>query len=256
MKAEKIIRHFIKKGPYELTKKQERLPTATLDNVKLVLALYAITHRNPIFVQIGAYDGQTDDPVTEYVLAGKLKCVLVEPIESSFQKLKRVYEGVSNVQLVHAAISDSDGEATMYKVKPGSPCDNLRMGGLASFDKTHLLRHGVGENDMVQVQVPCLTLKSLLAKFGLPKIDILQIDTEGFDAEIVRMTSALDYSPGCMNFENTNLSAETKLTLYDSLTRRGYFFSHDRANTIAVHSRLMDGLLDLVKGRKTLPADF
>jgi len=35
-------------------------------------------------------------------------------------------------------------------------------------------------------------LKSLLAKFALEKADILQIDTEGFDAEVVKMALALD----------------------------------------------------------------
>lgn len=256
MKTVKILRHFLKKSPYELVEKQRRLPDPTFDNIKLVLALYSITHRNPTFVQIGAYDGQTADPAVEYVLTGKMRCLLVEPVETSFQKLKTFYDGKSNVHLIQAAVSDADGEATMYKVRQGSGSESIPRGGLASFDRTHLIRHAIPERDIEQVRVPCLTLKSLLAKFNLPRIDILQIDTEGFDAEVVRMALALDPIPSCINFEYTNLNLEIKTALYDLLTKRGYFFSHDKANTLALHCRLTEEMLALSRGVKSLPADF
>jgi FkbM family methyltransferase len=255
-KRHKILRHFLKSSPYEMVEKQRRLPDATFENIKLVLALYSISYRNPIFVQIGAFDGQTADPAFEFVLAGKMKCLLVEPIETSFQKLKKMYEGRPNVHLIQAAVSDTDGEATMYKVRQGSRSESIPRGGLASFDKTHLIRHAIPERDIEQVRVPCLTLKSLLAKFNLLRIDILQIDTEGFDAEVVRMALTLDHIPSCINFEYTNLNLETKTALYDSLTKRGYFFSHDKANTLALHGRLTEEMLALSQGIKSLPVDF
>src|SRR6266404_3778854 len=99
-KRHKLLRHLLKKTPYdvfdktkyEVFQKQNRLPTPTFDNLKLILALYSITRPDATFVQIGAYDGQTDDPASEYVLAGRMKCLLVEPIEASFQKLKKLYD--------------------------------------------------------------------------------------------------------------------------------------------------------------------
>lgn len=254
--AIKILRHFAKKTQYELVEKSRRLPTPTFDNVKLVLALYSVTLRHPTFVQIGAFDGQTDDPVFEYVRAGKMKCVLVEPIESPFQKLKKLYEATPHVDLVQAAIAGEDGEMLMYKVRKESENGRTDLGLLASLDKGHLLKHGFQESDIEQVRVPCMTLRSLLAKFGLAKIDILQIDTEGFDAEIVKMALALDTLPGCINFENTHLSKEAKAAVYESLTRKGYFYSHDRANTMALHCRLTEGLIDLCQGKKALPTEF
>jgi len=252
----KILRHFAKKMQFELVEKSKRLPNPTFDNVKLVLALYSLVHRNPIFVQVGAYDGQSGDPVFEYVRAGKMKCLLVEPIETSFQKLKKLYDGVPHVHLVQAAIADSDGEIPMYKVRQGSQSESVPRGGLASLDKAHLLQHRIKESDIEEVRVPSLSLKSLLAKFGLPRIDILQIDTEGFDAEVVRMALALDSIPGCINFENMHLGAEEKSALYDSLTRRGYFYSHDYMNTMALHCRLTEGLIDLCQGKRILPTEF
>ena len=241
--AKNLLRHILKKTRYELAEKQQRLPTPTFDNVKLVLALYSITQPNPTFVQIGAYDGQTDDPASEYVLTGKMKCLLVEPIETSFRKLKKIYDDVPNVHLMQAAIGNSDGNTIMFKVKQGSQSDSIPTGGLASFDKAHLLKHGIRKDDIEQVNVPCMTLKTLLTKFHLAKIDILQIDTEGFDAEIIKMALTLDNIPGCINFENLHLSLETKTEVYALLTRNGYVYSHDKFNTMALHRRLTDGLL-------------
>src|SRR6266480_445066 len=93
-KRNKLLLHFLKKSPYEvfdktkydLFDKQNRLPTPTFDNLKLILAVYSLTRPDATFVQIGAYDGRTDDPASEYVLASRMKCLLVEPIEASFQK--------------------------------------------------------------------------------------------------------------------------------------------------------------------------
>jgi FkbM family methyltransferase len=247
--AKNLLRHFLKKTRYELTEKQQRLPTPTFDNVKLVLALSLLTRPATTFVQIGAYDGQTDDPASEYILTGKMKCLLVEPIESSFQKLERVYAGLPNVQLVQAAIGHSDGNMVMYKVRPGSQFDSIPAGGLASFDRAHLLKHGINGNDIEQVNVPCLTLKSLLAKSGLDRIDILQIDTEGFDAEVVRMALALEIPPACINFENLHMSLEVKAGLYDLLTRSGYVYSHDKFNSMALHRQLTTDLIAFCRGK-------
>lgn len=233
-----------------MVEKQQRLPDPTFESIKLVLAIYSILKPNSTFVQIGAYDGQTSDPTFEYVRAGKLKCLLVEPIEASFLKLKKVYAGMPHVHLMNAAISDADGEAVMYKVRQGSASASVPRGGLSSFDKEHLIRHGIEEKDIETVRVPALTLRSLLAKFGWARIDILQVDTEGYDAEIARMALALDQPPGCINFEHTNLNLETKKRLYDLLAQKGYLFSHDRADTLAVNRQLTDELLALSRGTK------
>jgi FkbM family methyltransferase len=258
-KRYKIFRHFLKKSPYEmvekkerLAEKQQRLPEATFETIKLVLAFYSIVKPNATFVQIGAYDGQTNDPSIEYVQAGKLKCLLVEPIETSFKKLKKVYEGAANVHLINAAISNSDGEMTMYKVRQGSPSERvLPRGDLSSFDRNHLLRYGINESDIEPVRVPALTLKSLLARAGMEKIDVLQTDTEGFDAEVVKMALALDRLPDCINFENVNLNPETRGALYELLTQKGYLFTHDNIDTLALHSRLTEELLALSRGKAT-----
>ncbi len=250
--AKNLLRFILKRTRYELSEKQKRLPTPTFDNIKLVLALSILTRPATTFVQIGAYDGQADDPGHDYILTGKMNCLLVEPIEASFRKLALTYSGLPSVKLVQAAIGHSDGTTAMFKVKGGSHSESVPTGGLSSFTKAHLLKHGVREEDIETVSVPCLTLKSLLAKFALEKADILQIDTEGFDAEVVKMALALDCPPDCINFENIHLSLETKAELYHLLEKDGYVFSHDKFNTLALHQRLTGRLLAICQ--KQIPS--
>jgi FkbM family methyltransferase len=247
----RIIRHYLKyHSGYELSEKQNWLPTPTFDNIKLVLALYKMIEPSATFVQIGAYDGKTDDPTSEFVLGGEMRCLLVEPIEESFQKLNNIYAGKSNVSLMRAAIGHSDGNAILFKIKKGSHSDSILTGGLASFNKAHLLKHHIRKEDIEPVTVPSLTLKSLLAKFCLEKVDIMQIDTEGFDAEIVKMALALPIPPDCLNFENLHLSRDVKKELYALLTKCGYVYSHYKFNTMALHRRWIDGLLAIAGGSK------
>ena len=245
--AKNLLRFFLKRTAYELSVRQQRLPVATLDNVKMALSLIRRTNPRPVFVQVGAYDGQTDDPTAALLEADKMTCVLVEPIERSFNQLKKVHGDKPNIHLIQAAVSHQDGEMTMYKVRAGTESDTIFSGGYASFDRAHLLKHKVKEADIETVTVPSLSLKSLLARYQLGKIDLLQIDTEGFDAEVVKMALNLEAIPGCINFENIHLTLAAKAELYDLLMRRGYSFSHDKYNSLAVHR-------DTLEQWMTLPA--
>ncbi len=83
---------------------------------------------------------------------------LVEPLEPNFRKLQRAYEGVRGVSLVQAAIAHEDGTATMYRAKDdGRWRDDKWVGQIASFERQHLLDHGVRRDEIEEVSVPALS---------------------------------------------------------------------------------------------------
>jgi len=241
--AKNLLRHFLKSTRYELAEKQKRLPAATFDNVRLVLAWYRVVKPDAVLVQIGANDGTLDDPVGEFIRLGTLKSVLVEPIPAVFAKLTQSYQGVSNVSLVQAAIGDSDGPATLYQVRLERQPDYPGSSGWASFDRAHLIKHHVRPGDIAEARVPSLTLSTLLARHQLNHVDIMQIDVEGFDAEIVQMALKLPSPPACFNFENIHLSLATKEKLFRQLEAQGYAWTHDKYNTLALHRSLTEQLV-------------
>eukprot|EP00913_Durusdinium_trenchii_P013274 g12458.t1 len=63
---------------------------------------------------------------------------------------------------------------------------------------------------LAKVQVPCMTYETLVTVYGVGSLDILKIDTEGFDHEILRAVLALGYSrhlwPWQVQFEKNMLS--------------------------------------------------
>jgi FkbM family methyltransferase len=213
-----LARRILSLTPYELRRREEEriLPDGNFDNVRLALAYYLETRRNLTFMQIGACDGVSGDSVHDFVKRGQMRAILVEPIETSFRKLKAAYEGIPNVTLVHAAIAKQDGEVSIYSVREGAGSINAFWSRqLASFSKVHLTKHGVANEDIVEMKVPALTLATVQALHGFDRIDILQVDTEGFDGEIVRMALGLPQAPECINFEHVHLNGD--VVCYDPL---------------------------------------
>ena len=56
------------------------------------------------------------------------------------------------------------------------------------------------EKYVEEVTVPCLTLPTLLRKRGIQGVNPLQVDTEGFDCEIVRMALDAELRPQIINY--------------------------------------------------------
>ena len=88
-----LARQCLRFTPYELKRKREEktLPSASFDNVRLVIAYYMASKRLATFVQVGACDGVSGDPAYDLIRKGRMRAVLIEPIEQSFAKLRAVY---------------------------------------------------------------------------------------------------------------------------------------------------------------------
>jgi FkbM family methyltransferase len=237
-----VVNRWLRLTPYELRRRQQEeriLPTATFETIKLVLAYYLAAKPLPTFVQIGACDGVSGDPAHDFIVQGRLKALLVEPIEDSYAKLRLAYDGVPNVTTVHTAVGHMDGEVTLYRVKVGGKSvDSHWAAQIASFNRAHLVCHGIAEEEIEPVRVPCTSLQSLLTKHSMEKIDLLQVDTEGFDAEIVMMALTLPEPPEAICFENMHLATRATAQLFERLSETGYLWTHDRWDTLAIHESL------------------
>ena len=238
-----LVRRVFKQISYRMERRQDRgaLPDSNLDSIQLVLAYYLTSKPVPTFIQVGACDGKSGDAAHRFISRGIFRSILIEPIEDSFRKLADTYKGVPNVTAIQAAIGMADGYIELFKVKDGATSiDQVWSRQLASFDKKHLLKHGVAESEIERVSVQCLTLASLLEQNGLKHIDVLQIDTEGFDAEIVTMALDLPTPPECIYFENIHLDDLKISAVFEKLNAKGYVWTHDHWNTLAIDSRLRD----------------
>jgi len=57
--------------------------------------------------------------------------------------------------------------------------------GITSFEKNHLLNHGVKKNHIVKENINSVSIKNLIAKHNIDNFDLLYVDAEGYDGNIV-----------------------------------------------------------------------
>jgi FkbM family methyltransferase len=179
-------------------------------------------------VQIGANVGNTltgSDPIFKFLerhcgpgrpAAAPIRAVLLEPVAYLHRKLLANYAGFRGVTCLNVAIAERAGTKPFYRLREGI---NLAAHGLppyaeelGSFLRQNLKSlwdHDPGnqalrdfaEANIVEELVPCLTLEQVLARERLAAVDLLLVDTEGYDYEILRSLNFARLAPRHINYE-------------------------------------------------------
>lgn len=190
------------------------------------------------FVQIGANDGYTADPIYNLVKKFGWSGVLVEPVPEYFQKLKQSYKGVPNLIFANVAIADNNGYKTLYGFSDQAPFwIKLHTKTKNSFSKKTILSHSWYmpnlEKFIVGQKVKAINVKTLIKKYTEGKVDMIFIDTEGYDFEILKQFDLGTLIPSVVYYEHKHLSLADKNKSWTMLTEQGYKIEHDRLNTFA-----------------------
>jgi FkbM family methyltransferase len=190
------------------------------------------------FLQIGANDGVSNDPLHELVFQYELAGLLVEPLPDVFERLRITYANQPSVVFERCAIGRYDGEANIYRVRADAPFPPWTQ-EIASFNRSHLTGSNFDLPDLEkyveEVRVPCLTLPTLLRKHGIHDLTLLQVDTEGFDCEIVRMALDAGLHPPIINYEFLHANRRDQADCKQRLIQAGYRLIDIGRDTLAVH---------------------
>ena len=137
-------------------------------------------------IQIGANDGISHDHLHNIIKKFKLESLLLEPIKKYYIDLKKNYSNYENVRFENSALSINNEILFLYKVNPEHFTKyGTLSGGISSFYKEHLLKHGIKEKHIIQEKVNQISFDQLLKKYSINSFDLLLIDTEGYDCHIV-----------------------------------------------------------------------
>ncbi len=178
------------------------------------------------FVQVGAFDGTSRDDLTSLLTYTGVRGVLVEPQPEPFAELQTRFGDHENLHLANVAIAPEVGQREMFRPRSGES-------RLASFDRTNLTRHGIAAEDIVCKSVRCTPLDSLLDDLAIERLDILQIDAEGFDLEVLATIDLDRWHPTWLRFEFLHLDSNRLAACLDDLSLRGYRFMVDGYNIAA-----------------------
>lgn len=231
-----------------LRKRGYKLIRTDMVNVLEFLLHRVLSRKKLTFVQIGANDGRTADPLYEFVTHHheRLNGVVVEPVRDYFDELVRNYAAFANIVPVNAAIHRTAKEMTIYRVDPRWQRTNPRLRkGIASFDPTHYRRTGTPVQAMIAEQVRCLSLEELLREQRIRDLDLLQIDVEGYDAEIIRSIPFERVRPQIIRFEHGRFATMPREDFRDvrALLRHNGYDLMIEANDATAY--LPDVVLDL-----------
>jgi FkbM family methyltransferase len=193
------------------------------------------------FVEIGASDGVSADPIYPYVSKYNLSGIAVEPLPDSFKRLQKNYEGNEHVTCVNAAIGEKD--LPFWSVAENAPSDKnkLNLAQISSFNRESLVRElskripaGQDPEDYIEeTRITTLTFKELVEKYDVRKIDFLQLDCEGYDFEVLKQFDFETFSPEVINLESFHFSDETREQCESLLRSKGYSFFRYGGDTCA-----------------------
>lgn len=181
--------------------------------------------KNIFFVNIGANDGLSGDPLGEFVFKHKWKGILVEPVPYVFERLKKTYKNMPNIILENVAISDVSGKKDFWHLKKTQKL-NSGYDQLGSFDKKIILDNvkslNLLDGEIIKSIVNSVTLSELLISHNISTVDVFSIDTEGYDYEIIKQIDFKKYKPRLILFEYAYLSESDKDGCFLLLKRNGY----------------------------------
>lgn len=184
-----------------------------------------------VFVlKIGANDGVENDPLAEFLMNdSRYRGLLVEPIPFYARMLSANYEGTGRFKIEQAAIAAQEGETAMYYVDEKATDPNGQplptwLRGVASLDRAHVEMHLPPETRgaIRETKVACFSVAGLLARHGVRKVDLLQIDTEGYDYVVLRQFDFSAIRPRIVVFERKHLSREDQSAAKMFMENAGY----------------------------------
>lgn len=235
----RICRDFIEtelRGfPRPLLEYRDSQLSVSLD---MIISHYRVNHPQVWYLQIGAFDGVSGDPIYPLIEKHRLRGILVEPQSDAFERLKVNYSrfGPERFQFFNAAIADHNGTAPLYRIKAEARGPEW-LHQIASFDRNVVLRHSSVipnlESFIETESVRCITFGTLFKETGISYVDMLQVDAEGYDHEVLRLFEIPTRHPAIIRFEHKHLRPTDYGQAMGMLVDLGYRFTVCDESTLA-----------------------
>lgn len=153
--------------------------------------------------------------------------ILVEPFDYHNANISICYQAYSKqLHLENIIITPDDTHPKQAKIwyhELDSQHSNAYE--LASLNPSHAhnIRNNYNTNDMTYKLLDCYSINELFNKYNLLHIDILAIDTEGFDDQIIYSINFSKYTIDTILYEHLHID---RYRLHAFLQNRGYSIQH------------------------------
>lgn len=194
-----------------------------------VVCRYMFEH-GPVcnFIQVGAYDGVSTDPLRRYIDRCNWRGIMLEPQPGPAAHLRELYKDNTGIVILEAAVDVERTTRALYTVESGAL--PKWAGGMASFDREQIVRKdylipGI-EKFIRELRVECIAFSDVI-KLLPPgnQLDLLQIDAEGADGRILSLFPFDRVKPAIIHWEIKNMTKDQQETALDLLCGQGYLIS-------------------------------
>jgi FkbM family methyltransferase len=182
------------------------------------------------FIEVGANDGVSVDPLHELIVKNKWSGILVEPNPTVLIDLKNNYKGYNNLIIEQCIISEKSGIIDFYY--NGDNITTLHNTLCESYAK-----YSFGK-DLKVVPTLSLTFNELILKHNVTKIDVLMIDVEGYDCALLKAFPYDMIKPKLIRAEHTHVyhNNNTLEEMEELLISQGYdcYLDENRTDIIGI----------------------
>ena len=213
-----------------LARARARLHRAPRLAAPRVVEAFAAAYPRAFFIEIGANDGEKHDHLRPAILAHPWRGIMVEPVPYVFERLRRNYGSMDRIALERAAIADRDGTVPFYHLREAT--EHERSGlpdfydAIGSFSRESVLAHRRVipdiESWLVETRVPSLTFESLCRNHAVSRVDLLAIDTEGYDCEVLGLVDLEARRPRLVVYEHYHLPSAERADCRSHMRSLGY----------------------------------
>lgn len=179
------------------------------------------------FIQVGAFDGSTWDPLQKHIDSCNWRGVLVEPQARAAEQLRQRYRNNERIIIVQAALDGERRKRALFTVSSESA--PVWAAGLASFRREVILKHASvidGLESMIKEEVvDCITFDDALGKLPDQRLDLLQIDAEGADGYLLSLFPFDRVQPAIIHWEVSHLTKDEREVTFNHLAKYGYRFA-------------------------------
>ena len=240
----KILKKIVGVFDYKLVEKNliknnRLIHSKSILNLNLILKKIFDNQKIKCLIQIGANDGSRFDELNIFIKKYKIKSILVEPINEYFEDLKKNYKNLENVYFENSAITVGTKEKEIYAVNYKNLNDyDDHIKGISSFDKNHLIKHGVKSNHILKKKINCISILNLLKKYNISDLDILFIDAEGYDGDIlIDFFNSSNQEP-ILIFEYIHIENKIFKDLVNILSKKNYSYFNINENLICLPKKI------------------
>lgn len=218
-------------------------------SIQVFLDAYSRENTPFTVIQVGANDGITHDLIHKFIKRDRWQGVLLEPQERVYGRLVKLYRLSKGINCVHAALGRKNGTTTLYKI--GFSTARWAT-GLASFKKdviTAAFESGyiqkkaklegvripdAPEEQIIAENIHVITPEKLMETYRLESVHLLQIDTEGFDYDVISIFHEAALLPEAIVYEHVHLGEENRYVCSMLLSKQGYALWDFGKDTLAV----------------------